>query len=198
MRVLVSPGTRIITFGMRSAECVTLFGRRERHERVEHLRVSFRIGPMLRDAGPLGAQAFLIPFGVWDDKRLQPFRMRRHDVKADRPAIVMKEKRVFADLELLEKFVARLRQIIEGVLIRRWWRGVTLTKSRKIRRYQMIACREQGDERVKLARRRREAVQQHDRRRVLRPGFAIENSDTIYRYAMIGRCRGCRLQHFGP
>ena len=37
-------------------------------------------------------------------------------------------------------------------------------------------------------------MQKDDRRRVLRTSFAIENSDTINRHAMIGRCRGRRLQ----
>ncbi len=61
----------------------------------------FRIGPILRNGGPLGAQAFLIRIGILDDKRLQPLRMCRDDAKADRPAIVMKVEGVFVDLELL-------------------------------------------------------------------------------------------------
>jgi hypothetical protein len=104
----------------------------------------FRIGPILRNAGPLGAQAFLIGIGILDDKRLQPLRMRRDDAKADRPAIVMKEEGVFVDLELLEKAVDRLGQIVKGVRIRRRRRSVTLTESWKIRCYQVIACCEQG------------------------------------------------------
>src|ERR1700733_5131771 len=131
---------------------MTLFGRCERHERIEHFWMRFRIGPILRDAGPLGAQAFLIDIGILDDERLQPLRMRRHDAKADRPAIVMKEEGVWVDLELLEETVDRLGQIVEGVHIRRRRRGVTLTESWKIRCYQMIACCEQGDERIELAR----------------------------------------------
>lgn len=63
--VLVSPGIRVITFGMRGAEGVTLFGRCERHERIEHFRMRFRIGPILRNGGPLGAQAFLIRLAFW-------------------------------------------------------------------------------------------------------------------------------------
>ena len=100
-------------------------------------------------------------------------------------------------LSCFEKIVDRLGQIVEGVHIRRWWRGVALTESRKIRRYQMIACCEQGDERIELARGRGEPVQEHDRRRVLRTSFAIENSNAINRHAMIGRCRGRRLKQGG-
>jgi len=48
----------------------------------------FRIGPVLRNAGPLGAEAFLIRIGILDDKRLQPLRMRRDDAEADRAAEV--------------------------------------------------------------------------------------------------------------
>src|ERR1700733_12911841 len=123
----------------------------------------FRVGPILRNPGPLGAEAFRIDVGILDDERLQPLRMRRHDAKADRAAIVVKEEGVCVDLELLEKSVDRLGQISKGVIVRRWWRRFTLTESRKIRRYQMIACCKQGDERIELARRRREPVQQHYR-----------------------------------
>ena len=192
--IFVGPGVRIITFGMRGAERMTLFGRGERYEPIEHLRMRFGIGPILRNAGPLGAKAFLIDVGILDDKRLQPLPMRRHDAKADRAAIVMKEERVGVDLELLEESADRLGKIVEGVHVGRRRRSVAPTESRKIGRYQMIACREQGDECIELTRRRREAVQQHDRRRVLRTRFAIENSDTIDRHAAIGRCRRRRLQ----
>jgi hypothetical protein len=147
----------------------------------------------LRNAGPLGAEAFLIRIGILDDKRSKPFRMHRDYAKADRPAVVMKVEGVFVDLELLEKAVDRPGQIVKGVRIRRRWRGVALTETWKIRRYQMIARRQQGDKRIELARGRREATQEHDRRRVLRTSLAIENSDAVNRHAMIGRCRGCRL-----
>ena len=110
---------------------MTLFGRCERHERIEHFRMRFRIGPILRNGGPLGAQAFLIRIGILDDERLQPLRMRRDDAKADRPAIVMKEEGVCVDLELLEETVDRLGQIVKGVHIRRWRRGFALTNPGK-------------------------------------------------------------------
>jgi len=138
--VLVSPSVRVITLRMRGAEGVTLLGRCERHERIEHFRMRFWIGPILHNGNPLGTQAFLIRIGVLDDKRLQPLRMCRDDAKADRPAIVMKVKGVFVDVEVLEKLVDRLGQTVEGVHIRRWWREFTVTESWKIRRYQMIAC----------------------------------------------------------
>src|SRR5580704_205325 len=153
----------------------------------------FRISPIFRNAGPFGAQALLIDIGILNDKCSKPIRMRRDDAKADRPAVVMKVEGVSVDLELLEKSVDRFGQIVKGVRIRRRWRGVTLTESWKIRRYQMIACCEQGDKRIELARGRGEAMQEHDRRRVVRTSLAIENSDTVNRHAMIGRCRGCRL-----
>src|SRR5580704_17281623 len=112
----------------------------------------FRIGPILRNAGPFGAQAFLIRVGILDDKRSKPIRMRRDYAKADRPAVVMKVEGVFVDLELLEKSVDRLGQTIESVRIRRRWRGGTLTETGKIWRYQVIACGQQGDKRIDLAR----------------------------------------------
>jgi hypothetical protein len=130
---------------------VTLFGRCNRHERVKHFRMHFRIGPILRNAGPFGAQALLIGIGILDDKCSKPIRMRRDYAKADRPAVVMKVEGVSVDLELLEKSVDRSGQIVKGVRIRRRRRGVTLTETWKIRRYRVIACGEQGDERIELA-----------------------------------------------
>ena len=104
---------------------MTLLGRGERYERVEHFGMLFRISPISRDAGPLGAQNFLIRVGILDDKRSKPIRMRRDYAKADRPAVVMKVEGVFVDLELLEKSVDRLGKTIESVRIRRRWRVVT-------------------------------------------------------------------------
>ena len=92
----------------------------------------FRIGPVLRNAGPFDAQAFPIGIGILDDKCSKPIRMRRDYAKADRPAVVMKVEGVSVDLELLKKSVDRFGQIVKGVRVRRRWRGVTLTESWKI------------------------------------------------------------------
>jgi hypothetical protein len=73
--------------------------------------------------------------------------------------------------------VDRLRQMIEGVRIRRWWRGITLTEAWEVRCDQMIVCGEQGNECIELARGGGKPVQQHERRRVLRAGFPIEERD---------------------
>ena len=86
----------------------------------------FRIGPILRNAAPLGAQPFLVGIGILNDKRPQALRMRRDDAEADRPAIVVKVQGVFVDLEVLEKAVDRPRQVIKGVRIERCWRGVAV------------------------------------------------------------------------
>ena len=107
MGVLVRPGVRVITFEVRGAERVTLFGCCERHERVEHFRMRFRIRPILRNAGPLGAQALLIGVGILDDEGPQPLWVRRDDAKADRTAVVVEVESVFIDFELFEKAIDR-------------------------------------------------------------------------------------------
>ncbi len=58
----------------RDARCqgVTLFGCCDGHERIEHFGMRIRIGPILRDAAPLGAQTLFIDIGILDDERLQP------------------------------------------------------------------------------------------------------------------------------
>ena len=64
MGVLVRPGVGIVAFEMRGAQRVTLFGRCLRYEGIEHFRMRFWIGPVLRDAGPLCAKAFLLGVGI--------------------------------------------------------------------------------------------------------------------------------------
>jgi hypothetical protein len=170
---------------------MTLFGRCRRYKCIKHFRMRFWVGPILRDTSPLRSQAFLIGIGILDDESLHPLWMRQNNAESDRPAVVMKIEDAFADLELLEEIVDRLRQMIKGVRIRRWWWRVTLTEAWKGRRYRMIARGEQGNECIELARGRGKPVQQHKRRRVLGAGFPIEDPDAINRHAVIGRCSGC-------
>ena len=51
----------------------------------------------------------------------------------------------------------------------------------------MIFCRKQGYECVKFTRRRREAMQEHNGRGVLRASLPVENPDTVYLQAVICR-----------
>jgi len=74
VRVFVRPGVRVVTFGMRGAEGVTLLGRCKGYEHIQDFRMRFRIGPILRNAAPLGAQALLIDIGILDDKCSEPLR----------------------------------------------------------------------------------------------------------------------------
>jgi hypothetical protein len=120
--------------------------------------------------------------------------MRKNDTEADGPAVVMKVEAAFVDPESLEETIDRLRQMVKGVRIRRKRRGIALTEAWEVRSYQMIVCGEQGNERIEFTRGRRKPVQQHQRRRVLRTGFPIEDPYAIDRHAVIGRCSGCRLQ----
>src|SRR5882757_6037815 len=159
MGELVSPCVRIVTVGMRGAERMTLFGRSPRHKRVEHLGMRLRIGPILRDAGPLRAQALLIGVGILDNESLHPIRMLQNHAQTDWPAVVMKEEDAFVDLELIEEIVGRLGKMVESIRIGRWQRGITLTEARKVRCDQMIAWCKQWDERIELARGGRKAMQ---------------------------------------
>src|SRR5271165_5438445 len=135
MRILVSPSIRVIAVGMRSSRRMALFGCGIGHKGVNHFRMRFWIGPILRDYGPLRAQALLIGVGVLNYESLHPLRMRQDHAEAHRPAIVMEIEGAFIDLELIEEIVGGLRQVVKGVRIRRWQRRVTLSESRKVRRY---------------------------------------------------------------
>src|SRR5215471_18035035 len=187
VNILIRPGVRIVTLGMRGAERMALFGCCQRHERVEHFRMPRWIGPILRDAGPLGAQAFLIDVGVLNDESLHACGMRQHDAEADRPAVVMKKEDAFLDLELLQETMGRLGQVIEGVGVGRRRRRVALAEARKVRCEHMISCCKQRNERIEFARGGREPVQQHDRRCVLRTGLPIEDADSVNCHMVIAR-----------
>ena len=68
---------------------MTLFGRGERYDGIENFGMGFRIGSILRNTGPLGAEPFLIGIGILNDQRARARWMRRYNAKADRPAIVL-------------------------------------------------------------------------------------------------------------
>src|SRR5258707_14241977 len=112
--------------GVGSASGMTLFRRRQRHECIDGFSMRLWIGPILGDASPLGAQALPIGVGILDYKSAHPLRMRHNHAEADRPAVIMKVESTFIDFELVEETVGRLGQVIKGIRIRRWRRGITL------------------------------------------------------------------------
>src|SRR5215475_15997346 len=120
----------------------------------------FWIDPILRYGGPLRAEALRVGIGILDDESLHPLRMRQEHAETNRPAVVMKVERAFADFELIEQAIRRRRQMVEGVCIGRWRWGLALTEPRKVRRHQMITDGKQGNQRVELARGGRKTVQQ--------------------------------------
>src|SRR5579862_1306183 len=113
--------------------------------------------------------------------------MRQNDAKADWCAVIVKVHGVLRDLELLQKITHRLGKMIERVSVGGRRGRVAQTEPGIIRSDQMIFCREQGNERVKLTRRRREAMKEHDGWGALRAGFSVENPDAVDKHAMIGR-----------
>lgn len=74
---------------MGAARRVTLLRRLERQEGVNHLRMAFRVGPILRDLGPLRAEPFLIGIAVLGNERVQPLRMRQHHPETHGGAVVV-------------------------------------------------------------------------------------------------------------
>src|SRR5580704_17444108 len=98
MGVLVGPGIGVIALGMRGTQRVTLFGCGTRHKGIEHFRMRFWIGPILRDAGPLCAKALFIGISILDDESLHPLRTRQNHAEADRPPVIMKIEAAFTDL----------------------------------------------------------------------------------------------------
>src|SRR5277367_6854668 len=107
------------------------------------------------------------------------------------------------DLQLLQNITHRLGKMIERVSVCGRRGRIAQTESGIIWSDQMIFCREQGNERVKFTRRRREAMQEYNSWGVLRAGLSVENPDPVDQHAMIrrrsatrrewrGLCRACK------
>jgi len=125
-----------------------------------------------------------------DNEGVQPLGMRKDHAHPDRRAVVMDVQRAGADLQRNKEIVHRLGQMIEGIMVGRWRRRLALPEAREIRCNKVIMGSQQWNQRVELPGGGRKAVQQHDRRRVLRPGLAIEDPYAVDLRAMIGG-RGC-------
>src|SRR5690242_18098605 len=120
------------------------------------------IFPIPRDTGPLGAESFLVDIRILNDESLKPLRMLHHDAEADWAAVVVEVEGIFADPELLEEIIDGLRQVIKGIRVLRWRRGIALTETREVRRHHVTVRGKQWNERIKLTRGRRKSMQEHD------------------------------------
>ena len=185
--ILADPGIRIVAIRMRGAGDVPLLGGLEGKKSVKHLRMSLWISPVFRDLGPFGSKARFVDVAVLNDQRMQLIGVRQNDAEADRCAVIVKVHGIMRDLQLLQKITHRLGKMIERVSVGGRRRRVAQTESGIIRGDQMIFCRKQGNECVKLTRRRREAMQEQNSWGVFRAGFPVENPDSVDLHAMIGR-----------
>ena len=181
---------------------VALLRALERREGLEDLWMCLRVSPVLGNPGPLGAKTLFIGVCVLDDDTANPFGMLHHNPKADRTAVILHVKEVAVDLELLEQRVGGLGEMVEGVAILSRRRRIALPKARIVGCNEVVAGREERDERIEHPRGRGKSVQQDDGRRILWPGFTIENADAIDLCALIGGCsrrgRQCRGECRGP
>ena len=134
---------------------------------VDDLRVHLRISPKFRDLRPFRSKPLSVGVTVLDDQRVQSLRVGQDDPITDRRPVVEQVERVASDLELLEQRIDCLGKMVEGVTVHCWRRRITLSETREVRCDDVIARRQQGDQRVELPRRRREPVQQHDGGRAL-------------------------------
>ena len=182
---LVGPRVRVVAVRMGGAGDVALPRRLEGKEGVHHLRVGAGIGPVLGDPGPFRAEPVRVGVAVLGDECPQPLRMRQHDAKAHRRTVVVDVEGVAADPELLQQVVGRPGEVVEGIGVRRGRRRVALPEAREVGCDHVEARGEQRDQRVELARGRREAVQQHDRRPVPGSRLTVEDPHPVHLRPMI-------------
>ena len=115
---------------------------------------------------------------------------------ADRGAVVLDVDGVFGQAELLGELVDHLRQVVEGVgeLVVRRHRAVAVAGV--VRRDHVILVRQRRDQIAEHLRAGREAVEQEDRRGVLRAGLAVEDVQVADLHGLVvhdrlfGRWRG--------
>ena len=72
-----------------------------------------------------------------------------------------------------------LGDVIEGIREFFRVRPVAVSEARVIGRDKMIAIRKAGEERLEHPRRRRESVQEENRRRIFRAGLPVEDGEPI-------------------
>src|SRR4051812_35236463 len=105
--------------------------------------------------------------------------MRERHTKTDRAAIVLHVWRVAIETERLGEVRDDLRIMVERVRERLGIRPVAMSEPWVIRRYEVIAIGQPCNERLEHPRRRRQAVQQEQRRRVLRARLPVKDREPV-------------------
>ena len=103
----------------------------------------------------------------------------QREAKADRSSIVEDVDCIPLYTDGLCEPIDDLGQVLEAVEELFAVRGVGKTKARKVRRHQMVAVSQGWNEIAKHVRRRRETMEQQDRRMILRTCFAIEDPAAV-------------------
>ena len=141
--------------------------------------VGSAIGPKGSPRLPIRPQAFIVCHGVLNDESLYALRMRQGHAKTHGAAIILHVKRVAREPERFGEVIHDLGDVIEGVREFLRVRPVAVSEARVIGRNQVIAIGEPGEERLEHSRRRGQAVEQENGRRVLRARFPIKNGEPV-------------------
>src|ERR1700690_359759 len=104
--------------------------------------------------------------------------LQRH-AKADGATVVLHVKGIAREPERLGEMVHGLSQMVEGVCEFPRVRPVTVSETRIIRRYQVVAIGKPCEKRFEHPRRRWKAVEQENRFRISRPSLAIEDRQAV-------------------
>jgi hypothetical protein len=186
-RELIRPEVWIVARDVRAGAHVPQSRRREGQEVLPQRHfVKLPVGPEGAPRRPQRAQAILVGHGVLDDERVEPLGMRQHHAESDGPAVVLEVERVARQTQGLREAHHHLGDAIErvGEVLR--VRRIAVAKAGVVRRDEVELPAESRQERLVHARRRREAVQEQERRRAGAPGLAIEDRQAIHGDAAVG------------
>ena len=177
---LVGPQVRVVLLRDRAAADVAPPSRGGREEVLAQRRLMGGAVRPERAAGvPQRSEAVLMGDRVLHDHRPHPGGVRGRQTEADRAAVVLHEKGVAAEAELLGEAPDDLGQVVEGVGEAGRVGGIAVPEARVVRRDQVEGVGQPGQQRFPHPRGGREAVQQQDGRPVGRARLTVEDRHPV-------------------
>ncbi len=117
--------------------------------------------------------------GVLDDDRRHALRVLERHAEADGTAVVVHVERVAGETELPCEAVDDGRDVVERVREVLRVRPVAVAKARIVGSDQVIPLGEKREQRLEHAGRRRNPVEEKDRRGARRTGFSVEDLEPV-------------------
>ena len=137
--------------------------------------VGSAIGPKGAPRSPVLAETGVVCYGVLNDESFDSVRVSQDHAKADGATVILHVEGEVGQTERFGEVIHDFGNVIEGVRESFRVRPVAVTEARVIGRDKVIAIGKTGEERLEHSRRRRQTVQQENRRGIFRTRLPVEN-----------------------